>query len=278
MRIGKLAMALALSPSAAVAQGMTENVSRANTVLVAATGTVETPPDTATLALVIRGEGKNPDAATAALAGKQKAVLAGLRALDAKLEVRTGSVSIREVHKGNCSNIDLSSAMSADDLADGMDAAADTLEALARNDTAIAKGPCIVSGNLAEMSATVLTGTVKDAGTMVGLAARLGASAVRIESFGLRDTAAAERQAAANAVVDARVQAQAIAAASGAKLGPLVSVTDADATARNRFRGAFAGLVARDVMMLEPPPIVVDVHPRPVETAAQLLVTFALLP
>ena len=140
------------------------------------------------------------------------------------------------------------------------------------------KGPCVVVGAFAETEATVILASIKDAGTAVGLAGRLGAGSAKIESFGLRDDRAAGREAIKQAIDQARTQAQAIAAASNAKLGPLVSVVDivAGDVGLNQFpqfRAAY-----RIAGLAPPAPIAVDVSPTPVETRVQLVVTFALIP
>lgn len=200
-----------------------------NTITIAASGRIETPPDIATLSLSIRGEGKTPDAATTALAGKQKAILAGLQGLDPKLIVRTGTVSIREVRTGRCAGGMLPLEISSDSMttmADKLELAADALETEAGSLSD--KGPCRLVGTLAEISAEVVLGSVKQAGTAIGLAGRLGAANAGLDGFGLRDPAAATRRAIADAIANARADAQTIAAASGAMLGPLISVTNAD--------------------------------------------------
>lgn len=272
MRFNGLILALAALPLPAVAQEIGGFPNRPNTIVVTATGKIETAPDIATIALTIRGEGKTPDAATTALAAKQTAVFGGLRRLDPKAEIRTGSVALREVRKGECGNRSFGgdSMMMSDDL----DAEAEMVTGNGPD----SKGPCVVVGAAAETEATVIIASIKDAGTAVGLAARLGASSAKIESFGLRDDSAAGRQAISQAIGQARAQAESIAAASNAKLGQLVSVVDIAAGGFNRS----AGFSAMAVYDLAPAaalrPIVVDVSPTPVETQVRLLVTFALIP
>ena len=273
MRRSGLVLALASLPLPALAQDVGTFANRPNTILVTATGKVEMAPDIATISLTIRGEGKTPDAATAALAAKQTAVFGGLRRIDAKEEVRTGSIELREIRKGDCANRSFGGD-SMDMMADAMEATADVLESSGPGP----KGPCTVVGAVAETEATVIIASIKDAGTAVGLAGRLGASSAKIESFGLRDDSAAGRQAISQAIVQARAQAEAIAAASKAKLGPLVSVVDMEAGNFDSRRLAATTQVFALAPALWPSPIVVDIAPTPVETRVQLLVTFALIP
>ena len=90
MRFEGLILAWAALPLSAPAQDVGRFPNRPNTIVVSASGKIETAPDFATIALTIRGQGKTPDAATTALAAKQTAIFEGLRRLDPKAEVRIG--------------------------------------------------------------------------------------------------------------------------------------------------------------------------------------------
>lgn len=273
MRIAKALMIVALTPAPVLAQ--TGRETKPATITVSATGSVESAPDKATLSVSFRGEGKTADAASAALATRQKAVISGLRSLDPKIEVRTGAVSIREAYAGDCNGDRF--AMVSDNLetvADNLDAMADAIS-LTADDVAIRTGKkdCTVVGRVAQIEASFIMSSVKDAGTAVGLAGRLGASGARINDFSLRDDSDASNQALARAMANARAKAATIATASGAKLGGIVSVDDGSE------REAFSGL--KMYAMQAPaemalPPIVIDVSPKPVETSARLTVTFAI--
>ncbi len=272
MHVWKTLLVLAALPAPALAQVPLDT--KPATIVVTASGSVETAPDMATLTLTIRGEGKTPDAATSKLAAKQKAVIAGLRALDGKIDIRTGSISISEARSGDCDNR-RGYTGDPESEADALSSAAADLSDMAE-DTGRKpqRGPCVVIGRVAEIETTIIMRSVKDAGTAVGLAGRLGAREAKVENFGLHDEADASNRATAQAIASARAQAQTIAVASGAKLGPLVSVVDGS------DRGA-PMLMMYDVMQsaapaVAPPPIVVDIAPKPVETNARLIVTFAI--
>jgi len=269
MLVRKALMVLAALPAPAATQMQMET--KPATIVVTASGSVETAPDMATLTLTIRGEGKTPDAATAALAAKQKAMIGGLRALDRKMDVRTGSISISEARSGNC---DGRRDYTGEDVADALSRAADDLSAMAEDIGHKAPtGPCVVIGRVAEIETTIIMSSVKDAGTAVGLAGRLGAREAKVETFGLHDEADASNRAIAQAIASARAQAQTIAVASGAKLGPLVSVIDGNERGVPTLMISVMQAPAPPDM---PPPIVVDISPRPVETSARLIVTFAI--
>ncbi|WP_440525070.1 SIMPL domain-containing protein [Sphingomonas sp.] len=253
--------------------------SQPNTIMVAASGSVETQPDTALLSVVIRGEGKAPDDATRALAAKIKAITSGLRSIDPQIEIQTNAVAIGEVYAGDCNrdaglsqSTDAEVSMAADALADE----ADRLAAGARRTSPKVANPCAVTGYTARSEASVKMRKVHDAGTAVGLAGRLGASSAALESFDLSADDDARSRATAAAIANARAQAQAIAAGSGMKLGGIVSVTDGTGEGGLVMEKLAPVLNAYEVAPASPPPVAVDIAPKPVTTNARLVVTFAL--
>ena len=275
MRLAVSWILAAALPSSALAQIPVPDMARPNTIVVAATGKVETVPDMATMALSVRADGKTPDAATSALAARQKAIIAGLRGIDPKLEARTGDIVFREIRGGDCTDAGGSDEAM---MADMLDSAADSLAAVADgNKAGSGKGPCRVTGHRATIDTTILLAAVKDAGTAAGLAGRLGASEARIESFGLRDDTAAARRALDQAMVNARAQASALAAVGGARLGPILSIVNSDASRRLPIGGLVSYSLALPAALAQQP-VRIDIAPTPVETSAQFVVTFALLP
>src|SRR5438067_570542 len=83
----------------------------------------------------------------------------------------------------------------------------------------LSNGGCAIVGYLATSEADVRTAAVAKAATAVGLAGRLGARDARLQSFELRDTAVARRDAMTQAINDALSQAQVLATPAGAHLG-----------------------------------------------------------
>ena len=234
---------LAALPAPALAQN-----NAAPSIVVTSDGTVDTPPDIATLTFAVRGEGSTADEAVGAMTARQKAVLQGLRSLDHNLEVSTGAVTINEAYSGNCT-------------------------ASSGRKITLSTGDCAITGRVARIETTVVMNSAKDAGTAIGLAGRLGAANAEIQSFGLRDPQAARRRAVAAAATQARARAQAIADASGAKLGPIISVTDYDRGEIIMYRTpAESADGVRDFA----PPIIVEIDPKAVKTTVQLTVTFGL--
>lgn len=271
MRGQAISVLAALLPTPLAAQGVMEQLTRPNTILVSASGRVETAPDVATMTLSVRGDGTTPDAATSALAAKQKAIISGLRGLDAGLEVRTGDIAFHEVRSGDCGGTSGIDDMSAASMVVNLEAIEDAPDAGPK------RGPCRVTGHRATSETTIRLSAVKEAGTAVGLAGRLGATSARVENFTLRDEAAAARGALQQAMASARTQAAALAAASGSRLGPVVSIMNGEADRSMRLMPRQSYNVAAPPA-IAPPPIVVDITPTPVETTAQIIVTFALLP
>lgn len=261
MRRRALGLLLAL-PAPLTAQSKSTPPSQ---ILVSGVGMIETAPDLAILEIRLQGEGRTPDDASRQLAERQQAVAGGLRGLDANLKLFTGTVRFNEVRTGKCgSNVD-------DDTM-ALTTAAEALENGGVDDA----GPCRVSGYRASVTDEVRTTRVPEAGTMVGLAGRLGAVSSQIREFGLRDEGAARRRATVAAMDDARARAQLIADAGKAKLGPVLTVTDPDA--RDAAEATDVVVAELRAVPYAAPPVTITVTPAPVRTQVRLHVAFALLP
>lgn len=196
-------VALSLLPAAASAQ-----VDQRAVIQVAGVGRVSTPADLAQISYRVSGEGSTADAASAALAAKQKAVRQGLLAvLGRDAEVTSGDVTVSETRGAQCN-----------DAGYGYGSR-----------LRLSEGDCAVTGFVATSSGRVRTGAVTKAGTAVGMATRMGAGQARIETFALRDPAAARQRATAAALRDARERAAALASGAGVPLGALIQVNDGSA-------------------------------------------------
>lgn len=214
-------------------------------------GMVETPPDIASLSFDVRGEGATADAATAAMVAKQQAIASALATLaDVELSSRSGGLSILEVRDPAC---------------DGDDD---------EDRPRLSKGACAVKGYVAELGVSVRVTPPSRAGTLLALASRHGASNAELGSFQLRAPAEAQRRATAAALADAKLRAELIATASGARLGPLLNVVDSDARAGSEqeiiVTAARRGAASNDA------PIEVALSPPPIETRARLVVTYGI--
>ncbi|MEG3171884.1 SIMPL domain-containing protein [Sphingomonas sp. ZB1N12] len=238
-----------LIPQAVLAQVPPER-----TVQVTGTGTIQTAPDIALLTIYIRGEGPTPDAATTMIAAKQKAVneaLVGL--LGSNSELTASNVTIIEARSGAC--------------ADGQGYG---------SRPRLSTGDCAVSGFIATMQTSVRTRAVEKAATAAGLASRLGASDARVQGFALSDPEAARARANMAAIADAAKRAAALASGAGLRLGPIIAVRDQasyDITVTGALRGANAPAAPPAPRVS---PVTIDLKPTPIETRAQVFVSYAI--
>ena len=250
-----VALIAALSPLPAVAQSLRDALPPG--IVVQGRAVIKTPPDMAELSINLRSDGTTADAASKALADAQKSVIGGIMSLDPKASYRTGDVSMREVRKGDC-------------------ASDRELMGLGDDSDRAGKGPCRVVGYIATIEATVEMRAVDKAGTAIGLASRLGASSAELESFRLSDPSVARRSAMAAASADARTRADSVASASGAKLGPVVSILDGNDRAMALLeRQADATFAAAE--LAQAPAVKIDIVPSAVETSAEIVIVYALI-
>lgn len=217
-------------------------------------GVVKTPPDVAILSFTVRGEGATSDAAARDLVRKQVAInLAVANQLGVADDSATGELTLREARDATCKTDDTPQ---------------------------LSSGSCAVRGYIAELPMTLRVAAVDAAGTVVGLAARAGATDVKVKEFGLQDFHVALRRAETAAIADARDKTTAAAAAAGVHLGSIISVEDANiqdlfvssitVTAQRRSPTAPAVMVE--------PPVAITTRPEPIETNAQMVVTYAIAP
>jgi uncharacterized protein YggE len=221
------------------------------TVVVQGFGSVKNPPNVAFISYNVVGEGNTSDVAVSALASKSRAIENALRAMDAGLDIHSESVRVQGVRGSDCKQ----------DRYDD-------------DDARLSSGPCAIQGYVATQDFDAKTALVKDAGTMVGLAGRQGASNPKIDSFALADSREAKKQAIAEALADARAKAQAIADASNAHLGQVRSVNLDNAYMRGQ--DIIVTGSRREANLVAPAPVTVVVNPGPVDTTAQVTVSFAI--
>lgn len=234
-----------------IGQGAAAQGRDAQTIQVVAAGSVETSPETATITYRVRGEGAKPDDATRALADRRTRIEKALASVaGVKLQIRTGDLEITEVRGKECRE----------------DSRFDAPR--------LSTGACAIEGYVAEMEVTVTAMPVDKAGTLTGLAAREGATGAKLASFGILDQRAAHKRAMVAAVANGTAEAEAIAAASGVKLGRLLSASDSEALAMIADK-----ISADDIGMFAnlPAPVQIAVAPKPVETSARLVMTFEVV-
>lgn len=246
--------ALMLLAIAAPASAQDEPAPRA-TINVVGYGKVTSPPTVASIDYWVAGEGKTPDAASGALAEKQRAVSRGLSGLLGRdAQISGGNVVVIETRSPECKGPNSYGAQ-----------------------PQLSEGACTVTGYIATLQGNIRTSAVTKAGTAVGLAVRLGARDARLQQFLLADEADAQRRAMADALADARRRAEALASGSGAKLGEVVSIRDQNSGMRGELMvtGANARMDAPPPPP-PPPPVEIELTPRPIETVAQVYVSYAI--
>jgi uncharacterized protein YggE len=126
------------------------------------------------------------------------------------------------------------------------------------------------------MQTSVRTRAVEKAATAAGLASRLGASDARVQGFALSDPEAARARANMAAIADAAKRAAALASGAGLRLGPIIAVRDQasyDITVTGALRGANAPAAPPAPRVS---PVTIDLKPTPIETRAQVFVSYAI--
>jgi uncharacterized protein YggE len=221
-------------------------------IVVGGSGRVFTPPDLATISYTVRGEGDTSDAAVALMVSRRTKIDAGL-ALFKQIEARASQVSIAEVRGRECQP--------------------------SYGAPILSTGACAIIGYVAELSVNVRTTLPKQAGTIVGLLGRQGATSPRLIGFALADPGAAQRGAIAAALADARRKAEAMAAGTNVKVGRLISASNSN----------YNEVQTQDALQEvppppppppapPPPPIAVDLTPQPIQTEASVTVTYEATP
>jgi len=95
-----------------------------------------------------------------------------------------------------------------------------------------------ITGYRAENTITVQTGALDLVGPLIDAAIAAGANRVNSLDFNLRDDLHARKEAITKAAKDAQAQGQALAAALGLKLGPIINATTASAERPQPVLGA----------------------------------------
>lgn len=247
MRIAMMAVLLATSAASLAADLPPPRIT------VSGAGSVRTPPDIATIDYSVRGEGASSDAAVGALVAKRKRIDAGLAAYGVPVEVRTSRVTVNEVRGKDCQRY---------------------------GPPQLSVGECTILGYVADMAVTIRTPQVTKAGTIVGLIGRLEGSTPTISGFSLADPKLAQRRAIAAALADARDKAEAIAAGTASHLGKIAFVNNQsqDFRANDIVVSGSRAAPPAPPPPPPPPPIAVDLTPQPIETNAQVVVSYDIAP
>ncbi len=225
-------------------------------IVVEGYGEAEMPADVVSIGYNVLGEGKTSDDAVRDLVAKTARIGGRLQAIDPDIAPETKNMTITGVRGTTC----------------GRSTSGDDDDAVK-----LSIGSCAIAGYVAEQSFTFDSKRVKDAGTLVGIAGQAGATKPAIRNFAVSDEKPLKRRAVADAYANARAKAQAVAEASGTKLGPIISASldraygdDDDAIVVTGSRITRPDLEA-------PTPVTVVMHVGPIKTNATLKVTFSVL-
>ena len=115
---------------------------------------------------------------------------------------------------------------------------------------------------------------------MVSLAGRLGATNPRIDRFFLAEDKEIRRRGVAQALAEAKLQAEAIARASGVRLGGVLSVSNLSFNGPGPYDDIVvtAQHASAPPPPPPPPPVAVELKPRAIETQVKVQVVYAIQP
>lgn len=227
-------------------------------IRIVATGVDRATPNVARVAFTARGEGKSADEATAAVAASMKAVTAALGAIrDARHDVTVGNVFMRQVRDKSCD--------------DGQSYPPRPQ---------LSTGACAITGYVAEIQAMMKLVPATKAGTVAGVITGAGGLNANVNSYELASPSEARKRAMASALAHAKTEADAIAKASGVRLGNILAINndndrsgdDIIVTAQRREEGLYPPPPPPP-----PPPVDIGMTPSPITTNATITVFYAIV-
>lgn len=250
-----LLLAVAVAVSAATAPvAAADNPNEARRIRIAATGTDRATPDMARLSFTARGEGKSADEATAAVSTSLKAITAALGVVrEGRYNVTVGDLSMTQVR----------------------DKACDQGESY-RPRPQLSTGACAIIGYVAEAEAAVRLSPATKAGTVAGVITRAGGLNARVNSYELASPTEARKRALASALLHARSEAEALAKASGIRLGAILAINNDNDRSGEDIIVTAQRVAAAPSPPPPPPPVEIDMAPSPITTNATVTVFYAI--
>ena len=228
-------------------------------VIVDGYGEVKTMPDVVTMSYTLRGEGATSDEAVKAMVATGMKIHAMLYTVDKRVDPKTEDVKVVPVKGSACKDRNYDS------------------------DNQLSKGVCAIVGYIATQDVTIRTSSLKDVGTMVGLASRGGAYDAQIGKFELGDSGPAKNQSIALAIADAQSKAAAVAAGSHVRLGQILTVSttgrvDVLSSQEIKLQGTTR---TEDLINLLPAsfaaPVAVKVVPQPIVTTSNVTIVYEII-
>jgi hypothetical protein len=221
-------------------------------IAVVGRGTATHPADIATLSFQIHGEGKTAVEALQALSAHRADVEGALAHLaGANVKVTVDNLTVNEARGPSCTSEDR-------DVA-----------------SYLSTGACAVVGAIVELKASAEVAPADQAGNAASLAAEKGAVNVELSNAKVIDEKALDDAASKAAIDDAQRQAQAIAAASGIRLGPVVRIEDNEAREQTNVSELVVTANKREALVS--PTVQVGYHPPPVTRSATYTVVYSVV-
>jgi uncharacterized protein YggE len=231
-------------------------------IVVSGAASVERPPEWASLSMNLVGEGKTQvDALKAmnALHEQLKAELPQLKDVTSA-GVEGNEVSVQVVRGVACASRDDEN----------------------NSKVVLSQGACAPVGYVATLQVRARVMPATCVGALAAYASQIGAREVSIGASGVADNEALQREATRQALANARTQAEAIATASGRKLGPIIRIQDGDADLADRL-GRYSDEKFSAKLQVRAPAAAaavvaapVDLTPKPVSAYARFTVVYSL--
>lgn len=222
-------------------------------IVVEGHGSVASEPDLVTIGFTARGEGRSSDDAVKALVAVRQQADQAIASVIADGDIKDAKMQVVAVRGSACKLDD--------------------------DNPRFDSGPCAIIGYVATVPVTLNSQEVKKAGTLTGLIARLPGAEPRLQSFSLKNPVIAKQRALAAAMADARRQAEELARAGQVRLGRILSISNAQSQyGREDEIVVTAMRQAPPPARMAIPPVAVNITPAPVETSAQVVVNFEIVP
>ena len=266
MKISAAAVLIVGALAATGARAQVIEMTQFNQPIVSVTGEGEAsrPADFGTLGFSYRGEGKSQVDALRALTTMRDRVEVGLSNLKGStgIKIEPGRFGVQELWSKGC------------------DAGGGRISIGEYSPPPSApRGGCVVEGYIATSTQSAQVSPAEVSGNAASLAAELGAVEVNLEGGGVNDPVALEQAAAKAALANAQAKAEAIAAAAGFQLGPVVRILDQRSGSDGRFKeySDQAIVVALHRSGAPTSPTVrLDLPPPPIKRYSQMSVIYAI--
>ncbi len=220
-------------------------------IVVIGRGQAERPADFYVVEGEIRGEGPDTVAAMAALKARQERVFEGMTAMAGaeRIGLETGKLAMSAAYPPDCEH----------------------------SSRLRQSGPCQPSGYTATLPVTMIVRPAALVGRAGSLASELGMDNVEAGGGGLDDDDGLRAQANRAAFADARRQAETLAQAASARLGPLVRLQDSRATyASDGLINESSEIIVTGSRVM--PRVDLTLRPEPVSASATVTAVFRLEP